>query len=448
MIRTMRESEQFLENHIHSGATRNRGTDRIVTLLRRLDNPEKDLSIIHVGGTAGKASTAILTAAILETHGLRIGTYTKPHLITPRERMLINRIPITDHAFITYCDRVARTAMDIEKHDPALSPSYSEILLAMALCYFRDKHVDGVVIEVGIGGMHDATNIVSPRVCILTNIGKTHTNVLGKTLAAIAQEKMGIIKPHIPCVTAVTQPTLIRLIQTTCQKLDAPLFRYRKECSATHMRIAQSENAERKGYQLFDYVSKDYMLKNILLSLRGTHQAINATLAITAARLFTHISDTDITQALSTCAFPGRLDIITYGGKTIIMDGAHNPKKMKACTKTVQSLFPKQKFPVYFPLKHNDDIDRMFPYLTPMCTEVIFVRFDMKTPKDIQMETHLEDIMGHTMPAVPFRVIDINDLPEHFRTQKKMMIVVGSLTLIGIIRDKLSIPWSLTQTHI
>ena len=448
MIRSLDACHDFLSSHIHD-EPRQRGTQRISNLLSKIGNPQKNLPIIHVGGTAGKASTVLLTASILETQGFHVGAYTKPHLMNITERMCINHIPISEHLFISYCNRIQPICETITRTNPEHAPSYSEILLAIALWYFHESHVDCAVIEVGIGGMHDATNILTSRVSILTNVGKAHTHVLGKTLREIAVEKIGIMKPHVPFVTSVTQPSVIALINEKHRAIDAPIFVYANDFSATHIRLIPTMDREKIGYQQFDYQCKAKKITNIMLSLRGAHQVKNAALAITAARLFTDVSDTSIRTACATFSFPGRNDVVSYYGKTLIMDGAHNPTKMRAFVHTVCDMIPNKKFPLYIPLKHNDDMTRMLPILTPIISSCIFVRFDNPSAKDTDMEQHLSTIMNSTLPSIPFSHITLHDLPSHFLTQKGDTIgVVGSLTLIGIIREKLSVPWSLTQHHI
>src|SRR6202049_195643 len=197
--------------------------ERMATLLRLLGNPERKFASVHVGGTAGKGSTATMCAAILSEAGYRVGLHTKPHLHSVTERARIGNVPITEERFGEVFERLASASEEMRATEWG-SPSYFELLVALAFTYFAEEAVDVAVIEVGVGGLLGGTHLIVPKVSVITNVGTDHKDVLGDTVEQIAKDKAGIIKEGVPVVTAAEQPSVLRIIEDAARDHAAPLI--------------------------------------------------------------------------------------------------------------------------------------------------------------------------------------------------------------------------------
>src|SRR3990172_5682569 len=196
----------------------------MVKMLEYVGNPHKAFASIHITGTKGKGSTAIMMSTILERAGLRTGLFTSPHLIDLKERIQINHQNISEYDFTSILNELRQYIQHLLDTEPSTSPTFFEILTAVAMLYFKKERVEMAVLEVGLGGRLDSTNVVIPEVSIITNVGFDHTAILGNTLSSIAYEKAGIIKQGIPVVSAVESPEALSVIEKTCKEKDARLY--------------------------------------------------------------------------------------------------------------------------------------------------------------------------------------------------------------------------------
>ncbi len=240
--------------------------DTIQNILRFLNNPEKNYKTVHVAGTNGKGSTATYISSILRQAGFRTGVYTSPHLIRFNERIAVDGKEISDEDVVQAYAAV--NAVDIGKR----RATFFEIATAMAFYHFAKKNVDWAVIETGMGGRFDATNIVQPQVSVITNLSIEHTEYLGSTIGDLAREKGGIIKTKTPVVTAVSQPSGINMLQGIANEKNAPLFRFKQEFS-----IRKTPNQQTYTFQ---GIHQTY--KNLVKPLPGDHQRENLSLALAA----------------------------------------------------------------------------------------------------------------------------------------------------------------------
>src|SRR3989304_2084448 len=198
--------------------------DRMVKMLEYVGNPHKSFPSIHITGTKGKGSTAIMMSTILEHTGLTTGLFTSPHLIDLKERIQINRQNISEQEFTDNLDDLRPYIQNLRDTEPSASPTFFEILTAVAMLYFKKEHVEMAVLEVGLGGRLDSTNVVMPQVSVITNVGLDHTAILGNTLSSIAYEKAGIIKQGVPVVSAGEAPEALSVIEKTCKEKDSRLY--------------------------------------------------------------------------------------------------------------------------------------------------------------------------------------------------------------------------------
>ncbi|MEK7703048.1 MAG: folylpolyglutamate synthase/dihydrofolate synthase family protein [Nitrospirota bacterium] len=290
------------------------GLDRIALLLSHLDAPHQKFPSVHIAGTNGKGSTAAITASILKKAGYRVGCYTSPHLIHFSERITINGVPISD-------DEIVRLTEVLKRQTDRLPIpiTFFEFTTAMAFCYFAQESVEIAVIEVGLGGQFDATNVLTPQVTAITQIGMDHEEYLGNTLLAIAKEKAGIIKETVPVITGVTQPDVFACFEEIARAKNAPLIRLGDQI------LISGASPEDFVYQNGD--------KKMRLScpLMGRHQMENAAIAIGMIEQLSHfkISERHIIEGVASVQWPGRLQMVQEKPK-IILDGAHNPSGIAA----------------------------------------------------------------------------------------------------------------------
>ena len=287
------------------------GLDTIERILSDIGNPQRDFKCIHIAGTNGKGSVAALLSTILEAAGYRVGRYTSPHLERFNERICINNQPVDDQAIVAAHDRVRR-AQHLERQ-----PTFFEYTTAMALYEFSRSRVDWAIIEAGMGGRLDATNVVSPALCIITNISLEHRLYLGHTIAAICYEKAGIIKSGTPVVTGVTQKTARAVIHRVAQQRNAPVYLKGRDF-----------RCRRSAESCFSYYGLYNRWPDLELGLSGSHQVDNAGLALAACEILTEAHQADIPlqavrQGVKGASWPGRLEV-ACDRPLLILDGAHN----------------------------------------------------------------------------------------------------------------------------
>ncbi|MGB2579699.1 dihydrofolate synthase/folylpolyglutamate synthase [Elusimicrobium simillimum] len=278
------------------------------TALFALKNPHSKIKTIHITGTNGKGSTAATLALILQKAGYKVGLYTSPHIISPLERIQINGKNISARSMCAAVKKV------LAAEDAALN--YFEVLSAAAFYYFAKNKVDYAVIEAGLGGTMDATNVVTPAVSIITSVGLDHKDVLGGTLRKVAANKAGIIKPGVPCVCGKLPGAPKSVIETVAKKNKSKLV------------YAQPSNIK-VSYKTLSTTFK-YKNKNYTVSLLGEAQAFNAALAIEAAALLGEKSPSKLNVKI-----PARFEIIKHNGITLILDGAHNPDAIQNLRKNL-----------------------------------------------------------------------------------------------------------------
>jgi dihydrofolate synthase / folylpolyglutamate synthase len=314
------ETLKFLALRGNEVSTMHLGLHRTLAMMQALGNPQHRYPSIHIAGTNGKGSAAAMSESILRHAGLVTGLYTSPHLVRVEERMRINGKPIAPSFFARLATRIRKTESALQKNgrlDRLLTTF--EFLTCCAFLCFAEKRIDIGVIEVGLGGKLDATNVIRPRVSVITGIALDHQYLLGNTLTKIAGEKAGIIKEATPAISGCFDPEPQRVIRRYARKMHAPLMEIFEDC---RIRII----GERRGYYRFDLETPSWIYRGLKLSLPGEHQVRNAALAVLAleALRFSEVRVGDIRRGLSHTRWPGRLDEYKSRRRTL-MDGAHNP---------------------------------------------------------------------------------------------------------------------------
>ncbi len=310
------------------------GLLRTQLLLDALGNPEAKIRFIHVAGTNGKGSTCVYLASVLEHAGYRVGLYTSPELNSFSDRMMINGEEISEHEIVQFTMEIKRV-LDVDVallEDP---PTEFEVTTALSFLYFAAHEVDLVVLEAGLGGRYDATNVVTPMVCAITNVSYDHMDVLGTSLEEIAYDKAGIIKQGIPIVTGARTPAL-GVIESIAQQALAPCFVYGRDFYAV-----TEETYETRG-QRFSYfgIGRDWY--GVSLKMVGLHQVDNAAVALGVLEVLQQggeirATDRDIRGGFSRSVWRGRLEVVSQS-PIVLLDGAHNPAGAMALAEALGSI--------------------------------------------------------------------------------------------------------------
>lgn len=346
------------------------GLDTMRELMRRLDNVEKNLSFIHIAGTNGKGSILAYTSAILRQSGYKTGVFSSPALNSFRERIQVNGEYITKEALARHTTHLKEicTAMVA---DGFHHPTYFELSLALGLLYYAETNCQIVVLEVGLGGRLDATNIITPLVSVIASISLDHTQLLGNTLAEIATEKGGIIKPYIPIVISPQKEEATLTLKNIAAERKSPFISVRRN----HI-IKLSAN--RDG-QHFSYHSENVQLDDIFITLLGEHQLENAATALEAVNCLRQagfvITDENITLGFANARWPGRLERISQN-PDFIVDGAHNPDAALRLAQALETYYPDTRKIFILSILADKDYSDILRTTLPLAKTVIVTTTD------------------------------------------------------------------------
>lgn len=354
------------------------GLTRIEALLKLLGNPEKELSMLHIAGTNGKGSTVAFTRGILEQLGLTVATFTSPFIETFGERMAINGHPIPDEKLIMYVEQLKPLVEKMDKDARLAGITEFEIITALAFRYFADEHVDVALIEVGLGGLLDSTNVIQPVATAITTIGMDHMDILGDTLEKIAAQKAGIIKPDTPLVTGKIADEALAVIAETAQTNQAKHYQYGIDYQ---VEILENER--------FNYKDDEIYLLNLEKSLLGLHQIDNAALAVKLTMVYAHkvglsLSEEAIREGLRRTFWPARMEEVSQAPLTLL-DGAHNVHAVQRLLENLKNEFSGRKITILFSALVTKDITEMIKMLqTVDNSKLILTTFDY--PKALKLE--------------------------------------------------------------
>ncbi len=414
---TFHESLTYLYNLQRFGMVF--GLSNIRNIVQTLDNPQERLKTIHIGGTNGKGSTAAMMASVLQRSGYRVGLYTSPHVMSFTERIQINSQCISEQ-------RVARlTAMirqKIEKADIPRAFTFFDFTTAMAFLYFSESEVDLAIIEVGLGGRLDSTNIVSPVVTVITNVSYEHRDVLGETLREIGREKAGIIKEAIPLVTGVTQQEVLDEMEERCREKRVPIYR-----------LGRDFVIERQGGRHFRFEGRHGVLDGLQVNLTGQHQIENAAMAIgtleTMGELGIPVSHESVIRGLEEVTWPGRLEVIRKK-PWVILDGAHNPAGAQALKEALVHNFSYDRCYLLLGIMKDKEVEEIIAILAPLADETVLCRprQDRAAPPERLLET-LEAVRGKGR-IIP-DVAEALDALLSTAGSNDLICVAGSFTTIG-----------------
>lgn len=399
---TYAEAVQFLYDLQMFGLRLGLENTRELTAL--IGHPQTQLRFIHVAGTNGKGSTCAMLESIYRAAGLRVGLFTSPHLVKFGERIQVNRTLLGEADIIRYVEKLRVLLSEL----PAdAQPTFFEAVTVMALLHFAEQKCDLVIWETGLGGRLDATNIVTPLASVITNIGLDHQKWLGDTLAKIAAEKAGIIKPKVPVITGTTSSEALAVIEAEAKAQHSPL-------TVVPANTSQHE-----------------LLNGINLPLQGLHQRHNAALALAVVATLQSVIPVSIEaqrRGLETVYWPGRMQRIQRGDQTLILDGAHNEDGIRALANSLPSLFPNQKPTLIVGMLQDKEFTRMSGLLAPLASRIL------TAPVDSERTASANDLADACRTANPTTEISAcQNLAQALDKAKAdpYVVITGSLYFVG-----------------
>jgi dihydrofolate synthase/folylpolyglutamate synthase len=413
---------------------------RMFEFANILGNPERSYPVLHVAGTKGKGSVSAMCASALESAGFRVGLYTSPHLSDFAERMRVNGRPIPHQ------DLVALVEDTKEKIESIPELTTFEITTALAFLYFQREGVDAAVIEVGLGGRLDPTNVTTPILSVITSISYDHTLILGDTLAQIASEKAGIIKPGVPVVVAPQKDEAFKMIQQVAEQQNAPLIQVGRDylfAPLSHSLENQTLLVWSAAEQplLDEYIesggAQEWEPTRLTIPLLGYHQVENAATAYAALRAMRGrglpVSEEEIRAGFRTASWPGRFELLQRN-PPVIIDSAHNRDSALKLRLALDDYFPGHPVILIFGASEDKDIHGMFAELMPRVSQVVATR--SIHPRAIESEKLVEMAHQFGRPAVPTETVEAA-LEEALRLAEKeaVVLVAGSIFVAAGIRD-------------
>jgi dihydrofolate synthase/folylpolyglutamate synthase len=382
------------------------GLDRITAFLKELKDPQRHFITVHIAGTNGKGTVGQLIYSVLRASGRNTGIYTSPHIRRFNERIVVNDVEITDGEIVSFVDQY-RPLFD--KHQL----TFFEITTALAFLHFKEKKVEIAVLETGMGGRLDATNVAAPAVTAITDISMDHEQYLGRTLKEIAREKAGIIKKGVPLIFGVTEPEAKQVILDIAAKITD----YRDAFEAYEYRVDEETAQD----VLFMAKTEKMQIENLFMPVPGRHQIQNAMIALGALeQLNLDLTEDQVREGFKNVKLKGRLEFYR-GSPGVLLDVAHNPKKISALNDYLVRFFPKKKTVVVFGVMADKDYPQMIKILRRDKCEFIFTL--PKTDRALEPQKLLEAASG-AGKIVP-------DVAEAVKTAKEMAGKRGLVVVTG-----------------
>jgi dihydrofolate synthase/folylpolyglutamate synthase len=412
--------------------------DHMRALLARLGNPHRRLRIVHVAGSKGKGSTAAMLACILRRAGYRTGLFTSPHLCRVEERFQVDEQPITSAELTTLLAEI-RNCVEAEARSGGVPYTFFEVATALGFLHFVRRRVEAAVLEVGLGGRLDSTNVCLPILSVITSISFDHTDILGDRLSSIAAEKGGIIKARRPVVSGVTVPEARTVIERICRERRARLRQL--DADFRYAYIPGHITATRRQRSQVAVVTARRRWPQFELNLLGDHQAANAAVAIASVEELCaagwHVSDAAVAAGLAEVSWPARLEV--FGSKPlIVLDCAHNIASASALLRTLQSSFPSTRRLLIFAGSGDKDLAGMFRVLSPHFAHVFLTRYT-NNPRSVPPERLAELLrangdLPHTICDTP---ADAYRAARAATREDDLICITGSVFLAGELRPLL-----------
>ncbi len=405
------------------------GLDRIRWLMQQMGDPHRRFPSIHIAGTNGKGSTATFLASMLQEAGFRTGLYTSPHLSRFTERIKISGVEITEEQVATLAERLRAI---IRSAPETVAPTYFEVTTAMAFAYFGEQQVDYAVVETGLGGRLDATNLLNPLFSVITNVAMEHTDHLGDTLEQIAREKGGIIKPGVGVLTAAAVPEALDVLRELCVQRGSRLVRVGGEIRAESVVLQGGD-----GSRCFDYLGRGIRWSGLRIDMLGDYQVENATLALGVVEGLiangAQIPEDAVRRGLAAARWPGRLEMISTAPR-ILLDGAHNPHAAQALRRALENDLSFDRLTLVLGILQDKDIAAVAEHLLPLADQLILTR-----PAYVRGEDPHR--LARRIPALRQALHVCEHIPEavvkalSLYRRGDLIVITGSLYTVGEARD-------------
>ncbi|MFF2480559.1 bifunctional folylpolyglutamate synthase/dihydrofolate synthase [Paenibacillus sp. NPDC058071] len=414
------------------------GLDRIETLLDKLGNPHRRLKFIHVAGTNGKGSTCAFLTSVLIKSGYDVGTFTSPYITKFTNRFQYNGTDIEEETLLKLSNALKPIVEEIAETELG-SPTMFEVATALAIMFYAtETYPDYVVWETGLGGRLDVTNIVTPVISVITNVGHDHMDRLGDTLEAIAFEKAGIIKSGVPVVSAVTQPEVVRVVRETAAAKKSTLYLLGEQFDIEPLSNAENE-------QSFRFRGLFRGIESLSITLNGTHQLTNAAVAVMTLEVLRQyyaliVDDEALEEGLRAAAWPGRMEMVVDSPR-ILLDGAHNPEGVQSLVETLKSTYRYDRLRLVVGMLENKNHEDVIKHILPIVDTLIVTEPDFRTKMEAGPLADL--IRGIQSDKPSFELIvepDWRKAVTHLQQitgETDLGVVTGSLYLIADVRSRL-----------
>jgi dihydrofolate synthase/folylpolyglutamate synthase len=416
----------FSRTHQSNLSPENFDLTRMVDFMDRLDSPHTTFPTLHIAGSKGKGSVSAFCASILQAAGFKVGLYTSPHLKDFEERMQVNQIPISRATLVEYVEEIKPIIESVPKL------TTFEIMTGLAFLFFAREQVDIGVIEVGLGGRLDATNIITPLVSVITSLYLDHVTILGDTLEEIAGEKGGIIKPGVPVVCAPQEGKALQVIRDIAAQQNSKLVEVEEEYPYQII----SKSLDGQVYSMTKPGDDQKVESTYSIPLLGTYQVINAVTACAAIDAIQPqgfpVSEEDIKKGLAATVWPARFEVASRK-PPVIFDSAHNPASMRKLVETVDSYFPDLPLILVFGISEDKQLEGMYKAILPRTTHLICTQADH--PRAMEAK-ELADRAGEytcSVEAIP-GVKDALNKALKLADQGQLVMVTGSIFVAASAR--------------
>jgi len=400
------------------------GLENITALLNHLGNPQERFLSVHIAGTNGKGSTAAILESILRAAGYRTGLYTSPHLVDMRERIRVNGEMISP-------SQMAHFTQILKPQLERLEGTFFEAMTAIAFAHFAQEGVEVAVIETGLGGRLDATNVISPLLSIITEIDLDHTQHLGTTKSQIAGEKAGIIKEGVKCIVVPRDPEVLSVIRNVCREKNAELIPLEDNVEVTNLVLKEDGT-------LFSLKTLSREYKDLTLPLPGRHQIQNASAAVLASELLWgqgfKVQEKDVRRGLAEVHWPGRLQLVRREPK-VLLDVAHNPNGMRALVQALSEIYEFQRLILIMGVLETKDYVGMLKEIMPLCAVGIATR--LKSPRALNPEALVAEMNKYSAEVrVCEDAVEGLSLALKAAHKEDLICVTGSHYTVGEILKK------------
>ena len=407
--------------------------ERMRVLLSLIGSPHERIPAVHVAGTKGKGSTCAMVASVLTAAGHRAGLYISPHISAFEERMTVDGVQPSPDELVALVNRLLPAITHMDSLPGQMQPTYFELATAIAWLYFEERHADFAVLETGLGGRLDSTNVCCPLVTVITNVSRDHTQILGSTVRKIAWEKAGIIKPGVPIVSGVSHSDAIEIVEQMAHERGAPLSLLGRE---VHV-IARNQTDE--AATTVDVQTGRSVWSEVPVSLRGTHQATNAALVLAAIDELraqgVSIPDAAVKAGMSRVRWPGRVEVVSQR-PIVVIDAAHNWESARALIATLREDFRPRRRLLIFAATRDKDVSGLLRILVPEFDTILFTKYldnprSVPTAELLSFVRSISNREAHTAetPAAAWQ------LAQRWAGPDDLIAITGSFFLVAELRD-------------